>query len=142
MSGRLIFMLLIIPIMFLLGCEKCRDSDCPSFSSLIHTVNLVDSNMRSVYGSSPIHFDRTEIEITSGSAGVTFDDTLVLIRQRLFDSNVIVSFNYSISTRISVNTITEDPADECCSKYEIPSDVLVDGVSLCDTCLTIIVRVN
>lgn len=137
--------LIFIHIFLLLGGSSCKDpcdyNECPTTPQIIHRINLIDSDQKSVYGSSTKQFDKDEIKINSSFVDFKFEDSLLLLIQRPTVNEFNISYNDTTSTKISVKYQSKSPNDECCSDYNWPSQTLIDNIPLCDTCMVITVEV-
>lgn len=132
MLNKLILLFLILST---IGCNTCRDVNCPVSAVLFHTINLVDSNQNSVYGSSTTQFDKAQVKITPNSTSFRFQDSLLIIDQYSFIENLTINYNDSTSTTISVNYELTSSRDECCGDFKTATQVLINGTPKCDTCV-------
>lgn len=132
----------IILLLWLSSCsDSCDDNDCPVSPQLIHRLNVIDADQKSVYGSSTNQFDKSELKISSELVDFKFEDSLLILTQRLVVRAFNVRYNDTTSTKITVKYQTISPNDECCSDYLWPNQTLIDNTPLCDTCEVIIVEI-
>lgn len=135
----LIIPLLIVFLFF--SCNKCNDADCPAGPLLIYKINVVDNLALSVYGSSTTQFDRNDLSVNSSAVSLGFEDTLIVAIPRISVKSFTINYNDSLSTIVQTKYKKVTPNDDCCSDYDFPIQILVDGLP-CDSCAIIQVVVN